>query len=109
MMRQVKPILQRGMGFSGHDGGRFDTGTRESSLGEQKKALKNRDLTIIEFLPVDSDNAYSTYPLIARDRDRDRDCTKDESSSSTIKASNDQIATSSILHNSKCGGSTTST
>lgn len=62
----------------------------------------------IIFLPADSDNAYSTYPLIAKDRES----TKDESSSSTIKASNDQIATSSILdkqHNLKCGGSTTST
>lgn len=37
MMRQVKPILQRGMGFSGNDGGKFDTGTRESSLGMPQK------------------------------------------------------------------------
>ena len=34
MMRQVKPILQRGLGFSGTDSERFNSGTRESSLGE---------------------------------------------------------------------------
>lgn len=39
MLRQVKPILQRGMGFSsgtdgGGGGGRFESGTRESSLGK---------------------------------------------------------------------------
>lgn len=59
---------------------------------------------------LDSDNAYSTtttYPLMAKS---DRDSTKDESSSSTFKASNDQLATSTILdkqHNSRCIGSGT--
>lgn len=58
---------------------------------------------------LDSDNAYSTtYPLISKDRD--------ESSSSTIKASNDQIATSSSTldkqkqqQHLKCSGVTTTT
>lgn len=58
---------------------------------------------------LDSDNAYSTtYPLISKDRD--------ESSSSTIKASNDQIATSSSTLDKqkqqqqlKCSGVTTKT
>lgn len=37
MLRQTKPMLQRGMGFSGttsSDAGRLDSGTRESSLGK---------------------------------------------------------------------------
>lgn len=91
MLRQAKPMLQRGMGFGGttisNDGGvisyRFEPGTRESS--------------------IDSDNAYSTYPQTTKDN------TKDESSSSTLKASNDQIASSSILdkqNSSNYGGGT---
>jgi hypothetical protein len=35
MMRPVKPILTRGLGFSGNDSGRLDSGTRESSLGSK--------------------------------------------------------------------------
>lgn len=42
MLRQAKPLLQRGLGFGGttisHDGGgstsRLESGTRESSLGK---------------------------------------------------------------------------
>jgi hypothetical protein len=36
MLRQTKPMLQRGLGFGGttHDSARLDSGTRESSLGE---------------------------------------------------------------------------
>lgn len=113
MLRQVKPLLQRGMGFGGttiscEAGGssyRLESGTRESSLGSA--------ISIFPLTPsmsntfhccVDSDNAYSTYPLVIKDRES----TKDESSSSTLKASNDQIASSSILdkQNPNYGGGT---
>lgn len=56
------------------------------------------------FCCVDSDNVYSTYPLIIKDREN----TKDESSSSTLKTSNDRIVSSSILdkQNPNYGGGT---
>jgi hypothetical protein len=118
MLRQVKPMLgqmQRGMGFGGttvsSEAGsgcsyRFDSGTRESSLGEDELSLNPR-VAIKVCLSVDSDNAYSTYPLVIKDKDN----TKDESSSSTLKASNDQIASSSTLDkkNSSIYGSETTT
>ena len=62
--------------------------------------------TNLEYFPIiDSDNAYSTYPLVIKDN------MKDESSSSTLKASNDQIASSSTLDkkNSSIFGSETAT
>lgn len=96
MLRQVKPLLQRGMGFGGttiscETGGssyRLETGTRESSLGKvsSNPFVSERDIMLITPSP-DSDNAYSTYPLIIKDKEN----RKDESSSSTLKASNDQI------------------
>jgi hypothetical protein len=56
------------------------------------------------FFPhIDSDTAYSTYPLISKS---DRDSTKDESSS-TIKASDDQIAPSSTNSKYNSSGSGT--
>ncbi|CAO1343560.1 unnamed protein product [Diamesa serratosioi] len=75
-LRQGKPMLQRGLGFGGTtiEGSTslLDGGTRESSL--------------------DSDNAYSTYPLFSKDRSS----TKDDSSTTIKNESNDQIATSSV-------------
>ncbi|CAO1318893.1 unnamed protein product [Diamesa tonsa] len=77
LLRQNKPLLQRGLGFGGStiegSSSILDGGTRESSL--------------------DSDNAYSTYPLFSKDR-----CSTKDDSSTTIKnESNDQIATSSTV------------
>jgi hypothetical protein len=123
MLRQVKPMLgqmQRGMGFGGttvsSEAGsgssyRFDSGTRESSLGKKKISGRNfpqnHQISLTTSFPADSDNAYSTYPLVIKDKDN----TKDESSSSTLKASNDQIASSSTLDkkNSSIYGSETTT
>lgn len=114
MLRQVKPLLQRGMGFGGttlssEAGGssyRLESGTRESSLGKVSLHRSLRRIVNMFFYSptTDSDNAYSTYPLIFKDKEN----TKDESSSSTLKASNDQIASSSIVdkQNPNYGGGT---
>lgn len=51
----------------------------------------------------DSDNVCSTYPLI------NKDATRDESSSSTLKASNDQISSSITKYDKKQSTNSAST